>query len=160
MNALEIIINRDISRGMSKLNTVNEAIEKYWKDALKNHQEENEDVFICDKLTELLKDHTKDNEEKAEEIFQLLFNSDDITFWLEGCDDIDIYPSDMLRMVEYFNTYYEENFGSESCIYRNLTEQTVYLHYALTYAWENGIQQEIEEWLDENLVSIIEVDTA
>ena len=153
MNALTIIIARDIQQGTSKLNTTNEDIERYWKNALQKHLEEDEeDDYLCSELIELLKDHTKDKDDIAEEIFQLLFNSDELSYWLDKDDDI--LPSDMLRMVEYYNTYYEENFGVESCVYKKLTEQTVYLHYAHTYALENGIQNQIREWLDENMNSV------
>jgi hypothetical protein len=155
MEALKIIIAKDIQQEMSKLNNINEDIERYWKEALQNHMEENEEVTLCDTLTELIDDHTKDKDDIAEEIFQLLFNSDDISYWME-MDTSDIFPSDMLRMVEYFNTYYEENFGVECCVYKKLTEQTVYLHYALTYAMENGIQDKIREWLDENMNTVAE----
>ena len=150
MEAFKIIVARDIEQGKSKLNNIDEDIERYWKDALQNHLEKNDEEYLCDTLIDLLNDHIKDKDDIAEEIFQLLFNSEELTYWME-MDTSDIYPSDMLRMFEYFNTYYEENFGVECCVYKNLIEEKVYLHYAHTYALENGIQDKIREWLDENM---------
>ena len=120
MEAFKIIVARDIEQGKSKLNNIDEDIERYWKDALQNHLEKNDEEYLCDTLIDLLNDHIKDKDDIAEEIFQLLFNSEELTYWEDKQDD-DIYPSDMLRMIEYFNTYYEENFGDECCVYKKLT---------------------------------------
>ena len=155
MNALKIIIDRDIQQGFSKLNTTNEDIERYWKNALQKHLEEDEENdYLCSDLIELLKDHTKDKDDIAEEIFQLLFNSDELCYW-EDKDD-DIFPSDLLRMINYSNTYYEVNFGDDCVPMRNFNEKKVYLNYAHTYALENGIEDQIREWLDENMNTIAE----
>jgi hypothetical protein len=154
MEALKIIIARDIQQGFSKLNTTDVDIERYWKETLQNHLEDDDEAYLCDTLNDLLKDHTKDKDDIAEEIFQLLFNSDELCYW-EDKDD-DIYPSDLLRMINYSNTYYEENFGDDCVSMRNLNEKKVYLHYALAYALENGIQDKIREWLDENMNTVAE----
>ena len=160
MERITIVIQRAITRGESKLNNMDEDIEKYWKHQLDIHLKKDEDESLCDELTDLLEEDLKDKDDLAEEIFQLLFNSEDITFW--DCLDMPsaIMPTDYLRMVEYFNTYYEENFGVECCVYKDLTQEKVYLHYAHTYALQNGIQDRIREWLDENIQSAPEIEQA
>ena len=160
MNALIQQINRDIESSVSKLNIVNDGVEKYWKDILQaNYDEEESDRYKQEIFDVMFSD--KDNEEIAEEIFEIIFNSYSIEFDYEYyTDNLDeIYFPDIPLMINYFNTYYSENYGPESMESTDLDMDKIFTNYAFAYASYNGIKDNIQGWLDENLVQTIEPET-
>jgi len=91
----------------------------------------------------------EDLDETTDEIFNHLFNSDESSF-AEYRDYMDFTTHEFFLMIKYFNTYYKENFGSESIVFDLSIKKTID-HYALAYAFENNLKEKILNELKESI---------
>lgn len=144
---------------LSKLSTYNllvkQYIDKYFEkeDSVTEDDDSVKDVQL--KYSDFETTLT-DEDEIADEIFQLLFNSEDITFsefTEEKCgeDITDLYFDDIPLMINYFNTYFKENFGDETMNSTSLTMDNIKNNYAYAYASHNDykdyIRQKLRVWV-------------
>ena len=90
--------------------------------------------------------NTEDEENKFEEFCNELFNTDD-SFYERIKNEI--FEVDLLVLLNYSNTYFEENFGIEATLRTNLTRSKIILAFGVAYYM--SMREELLEHLKENL---------
>ena len=140
-------INSRVSQTISNLDKLDNIIEDYIIHTLQKAIYDDDDEYVS--LYDLINTETDDLDELVDEIFQLMFNSEEFDnshYEYYNEKDIELYTFDMVLMSEYCNTYYSEEYGQTETTYFD-DEYKLFSHYFYSYVSYNGLNSIIKEWI-------------
>jgi ATP-dependent helicase YprA (DUF1998 family) len=115
---------------------------------IENRYAEFAQEYVIEKYNELDDKflNTENEEDKFEQFMTEIFNTDD-SFYERIKNEI--FEVDLLVLLNYSNTYFEENFDIERTLRTNLTRERIIGAFGCAYYM--GMHEELLDYLKENL---------